>query len=358
MKAPQVAIDIESNGFFRYRERVCLVQLAAAGTAFLVDPLTIEDVQPLGDLLRDKSVEKVFHSADYDLRSLDRDWGFRVGNLFDTSIAAAFVGSKRLGLQSVLHEYADVELAKRRKIQRSDWSLRPLSPEALRYAANDVLHLQRAREALSTHLKKLSRMEWVKEEFARLEKVRHTPPNRALAFLAIKGSRSLDGRGLAILRSLCQFREREAGRLDRPLFRLMSDSALVQLSSQPDADFSTVKGLGRYGRLPASRGLKAAVDAGIKARSVNLPNRAHATLPLSPAERKRVRKRLGSLKMWRRHLGQELRLNPGLLWPAVSLERLARYLGGLDTELSNPKIRNWQKHEFGETLRGFLATLD
>ena len=127
-RAPRVAVDIESNGFFRYHERVCLVQLASAETAFLVDPLAIEDMRPLGDLLGDRSVEKVFHAADYDLRSLDRDWGFRVNNLFDTGIAAGFVGSKQLGLQSVVEEHAGVELAKHRKLQRSDWTLRPLSP--------------------------------------------------------------------------------------------------------------------------------------------------------------------------------------------------------------------------------------
>ena len=124
-RAPRVAVDIESNGFFRYHERVCLVQLAAYETAFLVDPLAIDDIQPLGDLLGDQSVEKVFHGADYDLRSLDRDWGFRVNNLFDTGIAAAFVGSTRLGLQSVVQEYLGIELAKPIELQRSDWTLRP-----------------------------------------------------------------------------------------------------------------------------------------------------------------------------------------------------------------------------------------
>ena len=103
-KTPRVAVDIESNGFFRYHERVCLVQLSAGETAFLADPLAIDDVSPLGALLADPSVEKVFHAADYDIRSLDRDWGFRVANLFDTGIAAAFVGSSQLGLQSVVEQ--------------------------------------------------------------------------------------------------------------------------------------------------------------------------------------------------------------------------------------------------------------
>ena len=159
---------------------------------------------------------------DYDLRSLDRDWGFRVNNLFDTSIAAAFAGSEQLGLQSVVEEHAGVELVKDRKLQRSDWTMRPLSPEALTYSADDVLHLLKVRESLSARLETLSRLSWAEEEFARMENVRHTPPERELAFLSIKGSRDLDGRGLAILRSLYQFREQEAKHL-RP-FVLQGDT--------------------------------------------------------------------------------------------------------------------------------------
>ena len=111
-RARNVAIDLESNGFFRCHERVCLVQLAIRETAYLIDPLAIHDVRPLGELLGDGSVEKVFHAADYDLRLLDKDWGFGVNNVFDTSVAASFAGSVRLGLQSVVEEHVGVQLSK------------------------------------------------------------------------------------------------------------------------------------------------------------------------------------------------------------------------------------------------------
>ena len=354
-RAPRVAVDVESNGFFRYHERVCLVQLATDETAFLVDPLAIGDVRLLGRLLSDQAVEKVFHAAGNDVRSLDRDWGFRVNNLFDTGIAAAFVGSTHLGLQSVLQEHMGLELAKPRELQRSDWTIRPLSPEALKYAADDVLHLPRVRDVLTARLEQLSRFEWAKEEFTRLESVRHTPSDRELAFLAMKGSRDLDGRGLAVLRSLFQFREREARRLDRPPFRVIPDSALVQLSSDSSSDLTTVKGLGRFGRPPASRGLRAAIEEGLRARLVTRPKRTRNGKILSPAERREVEVRLRALKTWRSQLGQELRLDPGLLWPTVSLERLARSPGSLDAELVSPEVRSWQKGEFGAALRGVLV---
>ena len=355
--APRVAVDLESNGFFRYQERVCLVQISSAETAFLIDPLEMDDLRPLGDLLSDPSVEKVFHAADYDIRSLDRDWDFHVSGLFDTGIAAAFAGSSQLGLKAVLEEHLAVVLAKQPKLQRSDWTKRPLSPAALKYAADDVLHLPSLRDVLSARLEKLSRLEWAREEFARLASVRHTPADRESAFLSAKGGRDLDGRGLAVLRSLFQFREREASRLDRPLFKVIQDAALVRLSVEPETDLSPVRELGRYRRRPDSRRLKAAIDEGLASKPVIRPKRKRTRDPLSPAERKRAVVRLKSLKAWRSQLGQELQLNPGLLWPAVSLERLSRCPGSLDTELADPQVRSWQKREFGEALGRVLATL-
>lgn len=357
-RMPRVAVDIESNGFFRYNERVCLVQLASTESVVLIDPLALDDVGPLGDLLGDRSVEKVFHAADYDLRSFDRDWGFRVRNLFDTSIAAAFVGSKQLSLQHTVKEYAGVELAKSRKLQLSDWTKRPLTHEALSYAANDVLHLLDVREAQSARLKKLSRLQWVKEEFTRLENVRHTPPDRESAFLSIKGSHELDGRGLAVLRSLFQFRKQEAKRLDRPFFKVIQDSALVRLSSDPTANLSTVKGLGRFGRPPADRGLKRAIKEGLRSRPVTRPKPTRSRDEIRcPEEREKARTRFRSLKTWRSHLGEELELDPSLLWPTVSLDRLARRPCTLHSELVSPEVRSWQKHEFGNALRIVLESL-
>ena len=358
MRAPRVAVDIESNGFFRYHERVCLVQIASAETAYLVDPLAIDNLQPLGDLLGNSSVEKVFHAADYDLRSLDRDWGFRIRNVFDTSIAAALIGSEQLGLQSVVEKYAGVKLLKDRNLQRSDWTIRPLSSESLKYAADDVLHLLRVREAISAQLSQLSRLSWAKEEFGRLESVRYTPPDRESAFLSTKGSRDLDRRGLAILRSLFRFREQEAIRLDRPLFKVVADSVLVRLSSNPEADLSTVKGLGRYGRPPADRSLREAINEGLRSCPVTRPIRKLNLETGSTPNRDVVRDRLKILKIWRSELGNELRLDASLLWPAVSLERLARCPDSFQSELVSPDVRRWQKCEFGAALKDVVAALN
>ena len=360
----QVAVDIESNGLFRYRERVCLVQLASDHGTFLVDPLSIDDVGPLGDLFSDRSVEKIFHAADYDLRSLDRDWRFRIDNLFDTSIAAALVGTERLGLQALVEEHVGVKLAKSKKLQRSDWTKRPLSHKALRYAANDVCYLIEVSDILRARLEERSRFAWAKEEFERLAKIRHTPVDRKMAFISMKGANRLNGKGLAVLRALCQLREREAKRLDRPVFKVAPDSALVALASDPKADVASVKGMGWFARPPASRRLKAEIKQGLESEPVVLPEltrngEARTSFPRTRerAEQTRAEARLRKLKSWRRKLGRELELDPSLLWPRVSLERLARDPSSVPSELDSPEVRDWQRSEFSESLRKVVANL-
>ena len=354
-----VGLDIESNGLHRYPERVCLVQLASEGSVFLIDPIATPDMSSLGGLLSDPSVEKVLHSADYDLRSLDRDWGFRIRSLFDTSVAAAFLGSTSLGLAAVLQEYLGVQVPKSRRLQRADWTVRPLSEEARLYAASDVLHLERAREVLAARLDRLSRLEWVREECERLAETRHRPVDTEWAFLSTKGSHALDGRGLAVLRALHRFREREAVRRDRPPFKVMSGAVLVGLAASPETDLETVKGLGRYGRHPASKELRAAIHGGVRDGVVRRPRRRSGSARrLGPFERSKATERLRSAKSWRTQEGQRLGLDPALLWPTASLGRLSERRSNVDEELESPDVRAWQRRELGDSLGALFARLD
>ena len=323
---------------------------------YVIDPLSVDDHAPLGKLLADPSVGKVFHSADYDIRSLDRDWGFHVRGLFDTSIAAAFAGSERLGLAAVLKEYINVELNKDKKLQRADWSLRPLPDKMLRYAAEDVLHLGRLKATLDGRLAKLGRTAWVREEVERLARVRHSPPDTEWGFLSVKGSRDLDGRGLAVLQSLHNFRENEALTLDRPPFKVLSDSVIAALAADPQCDLAKVKGIGRYGRAPGAARVRRAIREGLSALPVRRPRQRRAEGErLSPKERTRARAKLRILKGWRSEQGAALRLDPALVWPAASLERLAARPESFAAELECGDVRQWQRREFGESLGMFAA---
>ena len=355
--ARRVAVDTEANAFFKYHERICLVQLISAETAFLIDPFALDDIKPLGELLEDASIEKVIYAPHRDLRNFDREWGFHPRNLFDIRMASALVNPQGpAGLPALAKEHAGVELAKELKIQRSDWSIRPLNSEELKYAATDVFYLLQIREALWVQLKALTRLSWAKEEFERLENIRYTHPDPKLSFLSIKGSRELDGRGLAVLRSLFQFRERDAKRLDLPPFKVIANTALVKLASDPGASLTTVKGLGRYARRPASRELRTAIEKGLKSQPFTLTKKVPREEAQNTEDKETSKARLKNLKAWRRELAAELYLNPGVLWPAVSLERLARNPSRLEAELVSPEVRYWQVRDFADKLASHLES--
>ena len=359
-----VAVDIESNGFYRYPERVCLVQLATADGVFLVDPLAVEDVGALGELLAAPSVLKIFHAADYDVRSLRRDWGFHIKPLFDTGIAAAFAGSERLGLAAALKEYLGVEVSKSKQLQRADWTIRPLSRAMVAYAAEDVAHLERLAGLLRERLDALGRREWVAEECERLANARHTKQDAETGFLDVKGSRGLDGKGLAVLRALYLFREREALRRDRPPFKVFSDAAMLALAANPRADVARVKGIGRYGRGREGAGVRRAVRQGLAGAPVKRPPRGNGDAAgeakrarLGAGERGLARERLKSLKDWRLGCAKRLGLHAGLVWPAASLERLALRPRELGAELAGDGVRRWQRAELGESLAAVVDRL-
>lgn len=349
---PLLGLDLEGNGRHRYPEQVCLVQMAVPGSIFIVDPLSVDDVSPLGSLLEDDSVEKILHSADYDLRCLDRDWGFRVRNLFDASIGAAFLGLSKTGLASVLADVLGVDIPKSKRLQKSDWTLRPLAAEALEYAASDVAHLHELRDVMKDRLEGLGRSSWVAEECERQLMVRYEAPNPELAFLTVKGSYALDGRGLAVLRELVVLRERHALSRGRPHFRILTNATLVALAENPKTDLRKMGGLGPFGRRPLIEELEGALERGLEARPLERPPSLRR-----PRMRAPERKRLEALKEWRKALGEELKFDPSLVWPMMSLERLAWDPQRVEQEIEGSDVRRWQATEFGQMLIVFTGGL-
>jgi ribonuclease D len=356
LREPRIAMDTESNSFFRYPEQLCLVQVATPSGAWVIDPLAMDDVSPLGRLLADERVEKVFHAADNDIRSFDRQWGYPVRNVFDTAVGGRFLGMERSGLDTVLQEGLGITIEKNKALQRQDWSVRPLSEEALAYAVDDVVHLLSLREELSRRLAELGRTEWVAEECARLEETRYTPPEPPeVAFLSMKGTRELDGRGLAVLRELYVMREAEARRRSLPPFRVLSNRALLYLAADPHADLDTAPDIGPATKSRLGTKIRDALRRGVEARPVARP-RTLFTLEMRPTKEQLAR--LKALKEWRQEHGRRLAFDPSLVWPMASLERLAREPQALEEEIvGSPLVRNWQRKEFGASLREQVRAL-
>ncbi|PYQ52611.1 MAG: hypothetical protein DMF78_10895 [Acidobacteria bacterium] len=159
-----LALDTESDSLHHHREKVCLVQVGIEEGGWLVDPLSGGSLSPLGPLLADPGMVKVLHGADYDVTTLKRDFGFAFAGLFDTMIAARFLGLPEIGLQALLRTEFGIALTK--ESQKDDWSRRPLTPTQEAYALADVTHLIALYERLAARLETAGRREWVREESA------------------------------------------------------------------------------------------------------------------------------------------------------------------------------------------------
>jgi len=352
-----ISIDIEGNGFFRYPEFVCLIQLCVGEDIYLVDPLAIEDISSLGIVFADQKILKILHAGDYDIRSLNRDYGFSFTNVFDTSLAAGLLGSKKLGLDSVLKEYIDADVTKDKKLQRSDWTVRPLSKAARKYAADDVKYLFPAMQVMKEKLENLNRISWLAEECERLQSVTFNAKDEDTAFLDVKGSKSLDGQALSVLQALYSIREDEAIGRDRPPFKIVGDSVLVAIATKPQADYSEIKGIGAWGRSSVSKRIrKIAVEALDKPPIERPRGKSIRRNNMSNKERERANVRLKELKEWRKSLGDAISVDPSLLWPTSSLNRLSRDLSSFEEEISEPEVRKWQVMEFGSRLKEKLAS--
>ena len=340
-RAPRIALDTEAASFHRYADRVYLVQVSSDSETALVDPLALPDLSPLGDLLASESVEVVFHDADYDLRVLDRDYGFRARRVFDTRISAQLLGEPAVGLAALLEKHFGVVLDK--KLQRADWSTRPLTQEMIAYAAADTMYLLRLRDQLANRLEAAGRKSWAQEEFRHLEDVRWTASPTEDGWLRLKGAKILPRRSQAVLRALYQWREQTARALDRAPFRVAQNEALLAIARavpRNQSELSAVRDLPptvgrRYGAQ-----LLAAVEMGL--------NDPLDTLP-APARAARVRPdageeaRLERLKALRNQRAAELGLEPGVLCPNGALQAVARAAPTTGSELDGIEdLKRWQ----------------
>jgi ribonuclease D len=224
---PVVAVDTESNSFHAYRERVCLIQLSTRSGDWIVDPFSV-DVRPLGAVLCDGR-ETVLHGADYDVRCLKREYGWRLPRLFDTMAAARRLGAPGLGLSALVEAHFGVRLSKAH--QRSDWGHRPLTGEQLAYAALDTHYLLPLRDRLVADLAARGAAEEARKEFDRIAAVE--PRERvfdAEGYRRLPGARALDAEGRAVLRALWVAREERARALDRPPFKVLPEPAMVDIA--------------------------------------------------------------------------------------------------------------------------------
>ena len=349
--APQVAVDTEADSLHSYFDKVCLIQLSIPDEDFIVDPLTHVDLAGFGALLANPEITKVFHGGDYDLRILHRDFGFTVRNLVDTSICAQLLGYEGLGLAALLDRHFGVKLNKTH--QRADWSMRPLPPDMLDYAATDTHYLIALAAKLREELTALGRWEWATEEFARLENVRHREASEddVAPWRKVKNIGNLDRRSLAIVRDIYEWRDKLARKADRPPFKVLGNDSIIELAKErPETtrDLVKVKALSRYHSDRYGRELVQIIRRAMEIPEADLPERNE---PKPWIRDKALENRINRLKAVRDRFARELKIDPSVLAPRHVLSGVAT--GGT---LDVPSMREWQKRVIGDALVAALQT--
>lgn len=349
LQQPRVAVDTESNSLHAYRERVCLIQFSVPGEDWVVDPLTLHDLQPLTPLFAAPEVEKVFHAVDYDLSVLQRDYGFCFKNVFDTMWSARILGWPRVGLGDILTERFGVSPNKR--YQRYDWGQRPLAPEALAYAAMDTHYLLPLSALQRQELEAKGRWEEAQEIFAYL--VCHVPHpvlnDLESTFWRIKGVYDLTSTEQAFLYCLHCWREATAERLDRPAFKVVGDGLLVALARvQP----RTSHGLMSAGlTTPQVRHFGQGILRALRAGALPVP-----ALPENERPTEEVAERYQALRVWRKELAAQRGVESDVILPNAALWEIARHPPrNLDDLLNVPGIGPWRQRTYGPAILALLT---
>ena len=350
-----VAVDLEADSMHHYKEKICLIQIATRKTCVIIDPLQIQDLSPLNSLFANPEIQKIFHGADYDVRSLYRDFSIRIRNLFDTELACRFLGVPETGLDAVLLKRYDVQLDKR--FQKKDWSRRPLPKEMIDYAAGDVFYLIPLASQLQRELKAKGRLSWTQEECDLLRNVRPTANNEEPLFLRFKGAGRLNPRSLTILEALLQMRDGIAQKKDRPWFKILRNQTLLNIavvqSSNPEFLMNnrllSAKEISRYGSV-ISRAIN---------KALAVPENCLLKYPYrqTPRVKPSARKRIRQLRQWREDKAKTLQFNPAMICNKTLMSIIAHENPKTITELRTiEEIKDWQFQTFGEELLNALKS--
>lgn len=349
-KQDSVGVDTESNSLHAFHERVCLIQFSTPSADYLIDPIAFDNLSALERIFANGNIQKVFHAAEYDLLTLKRDYGFHFANLFDTMLAARTLGYEQTGLGNLLKAKFNVALEK--KHQRADWGKRPLGAELLNYARLDTHYLIQLRDVLHGELVAQGRLDIAQEDFERAARVNGIPPGPAQVNIwRMDGAQRLTPRQAAILQSLAEYRQKVAQELDRPPFKVMSDSVLVSVSAAEPKNINelealktlTPKQIERFGS-----GLLDAARKGSKAAPLRRPRRPRAD--------DAYLERLDKLKQWRKRAGAGLKVESDVILPREVMEDIARANPANDQELGKLMASvPWRLKEYGEEIRGVLA---
>ena len=317
-----ISIDTESNSLFAYRGRLCLLQIASDNIHAIVDPLKV-DISSFETVLADNNIEKIFHSAEADIKTLKLEFNVKIRNIFDVMLAAKYMGTRKCGLESMVGSYFDVKLDK--KFQKANWGARPLSEEMLKYAIGDVNYLKKLRNIFHTDLKKANFLNEIEEEFVKLTnlEVKESRFDKN-GYLNYGASRKLNMLSLAVLKEIYIAREKTASKLDVPSFKVISEDLMVNLSRNPHHALNNLKeykGISKYVYNKHAEWIRNAIKCGLKEKTVIIPKRIISKEKMEHFEKSK--ERIKKLKRWRIDTARKRNMLSEVIIEGEILERIA-----------------------------------
>jgi ribonuclease D len=336
------AFDTEFHRERNYYPQLALMQIAWPGGLALVDPLAL-DLHPLAVCFEGKALV-VAHAATQDLEVLDRACGATPAGLFDTQVAAGFLGFATPSLATLAQRILGIHLPKGDRL--TDWRQRPLTDAQLTYAAADVAHLVQLADIIREQLEAAGRLEWALAECGDLHAGVRQPQDPDTAWWKIKETRHLRGRARGVAQEVAAWRERTAAALDRPVRTVLPDLAVLAIANHPPTTIEGLRGLrGVDGRIPkggAAAALLAAVKSGLALdpKEVRLPPTEDVERTLRPAA--------SLVSAWIGQLARDVRIDASLLATRADLNALLRGDGG---RLSV----GWRAELLGEPIRRLVS---
>lgn len=346
-----LAVDTEANSLYAYQEQVCLIQLSTQNQDYILDPLSIPDITPLGEIFYNPGIEKIFHASEYDVLILYDDFRFEFQNIFDTMIAAQILGRKKLGYDSLLEEVYGIKVDK--KYQRANWGMRPLTEEMLLYAQIDTHFLIGIREVLARELFASELAPLAREDFQRAclahrkERAPKLPP-----CWRQNGAKKLTPQKAAVLQHLSEYRDQLARQLDRPLFKVFSSKTLLTLAENCPTNRRELARLNVGKQRNIQRyadGILAAIKAGLEADPIHPPRNEKPDNGFLLREK--------ALKNWRKQTARKMQVNSAVVLPRTLLNEIAaENPHEMKTMAKLLEDVPWRLSHFGEAILTVLSS--
>ncbi len=335
--SPWLAVDTEFVRERTYFPLLCLVQIATEQEIFCIDVLEIEDLSSLYNILLDPSIIKVIHSAKQDLEAFYYSLGKVPKPIFDTQIAATFLGHQaQISYAALVEKHTEVTLAKAHT--RADWSKRPLAAALLDYAADDVRYLGFIYEKQKQALDEIERRSWAEEEFVSLTQIHHYAPDPNTAWQRIKRIGNLNIQQLALLKRLASWREQEAIKKDKPRKWILKDDVLIAIAYLTEQNNVNTK-INNLSDALYHR-IKTECLTAVENEKILTQKDINKTQALTETETVQLIELQALVKTH----ATKLKLSPPLLATRKDIERLVR------GERQLPLLQGWRKAVIGESL--------